>query len=255
MWLHSIRNWSQHYRKICSYTHREGVRESRGITPLILYLGVSCRWMFSLTPRPLYLQWKLPGRVGFWMVWKILGRATSLDVDGIRTPDRPFRVLVNLLTQVSRPHYYYYYYAVSSMRVWELDPNELKKVFFTVFILGGGALLNSVHLPWTLLTFEFSLVVSETSLVSCLYFHCKLSPHQEGASATDQFLAILFIDIICHWYNLLTPIWFKHGGSFKYTFTHKRYTKQHNEIEYNTYITIKIHKRKIRLHKHNNKGT
>ena len=49
---------SQQYRKTCSYTHHEGVGESRGITPLILKLGVSCRWMFSLTSMPLYLQWK-----------------------------------------------------------------------------------------------------------------------------------------------------------------------------------------------------
>jgi len=40
-----------------------------------------------------------------------------------------------------------------------------------------------------------------------------------------------------------------------YIFTHKQYTKQHNETEYNTYITIKIHKHKIRIHKHNNKNT
>ena len=32
-----------------------------------------------------------------------------------------------------------------------------------------------------------------------------------------------------YWYILLTAIGFKPGGSCKYTFTHKRYTKQHNE--------------------------
>jgi len=47
---------------------------------------------------------------------------------------------------------------------------------------------------------------------------------------------------------LLTAIGFKPGGSCKYTFTHKQYTKQHNEIEYNTYITIKTHKHKVRIH-------
>ena len=41
----------------------------------------------------------------------------------------------------------------------------------------------------------------------------------------------------------------------QYTFTHKQYTEQHNETEYSTYITIKIHKRPIRIHKHNNKDT
>ena len=41
----------------------------------------------------------------------------------------------------------------------------------------------------------------------------------------------------------------------QYTFTHKQYTKQHNETEYNTYITIKIHKHTIRIHKHNHKDT
>jgi hypothetical protein len=55
---------------------------------------------------------------------------------------------------------------------------------------------------------------------------------------------------------LLTAIGFKPGGSCKYTFTHKQYTQQqHNEIEYNTYITIKPHKPKVRIHKHNNKDT
>jgi len=28
----------------------------------------------------------------------------------------------------------------------------------------------------------------------------------------------------------------------QYTFAHKQYTKQHNETEYNTYITINKHK-------------
>jgi len=38
----------------------------------------------------------------------------------------------------------------------------------------------------------------------------------------------------------------------QYTFTHKKYTEQHNETEYTeqnrTYVTI-------RIHKHNNKNT
>jgi len=51
---------------------------------------------------------------------------------------------------------------------------------------------------------------------------------------------------------LLNAIGFKPGGSCKYTFTHK---KQHNETEYNTYITIKINKHTIRIYKHNNKDT
>jgi len=54
---------------------------------------------------------------------------------------------------------------------------------------------------------------------------------------------------------LLTAIWFKPGGSCKYTYTHKHYAKQHNETEYNTYIAIKIGKHTIRTHKHNNKDT
>ena len=49
---------------------------------------------------------------------------------------------------------------------------------------------------------------------------------------------------------MLIEIGFKPGGSCKFTFTHKQYTKQHNDTEYNTYITIKIHKYKIRIHKH-----
>jgi len=39
----------------------------------------------------------------------------------------------------------------------------------------------------------------------------------------------------------------------QYTFTHKQYTKQHIETEYNTYIRIKLHKHTIRIHKQNNK--
>ena len=42
-------------------------------------------------------------------------------------------------------------------------------------------------------------------------------------------------------------------AAVQYTFTHKQYTKQHNETEYNLYITIKIHKHKIRIQKNNNK--
>ena len=41
----------------------------------------------------------------------------------------------------------------------------------------------------------------------------------------------------------------------QYTFTHKQHTKRHNETECNTHIAIKIHKHKIRIHKHNNKCT
>jgi len=41
----------------------------------------------------------------------------------------------------------------------------------------------------------------------------------------------------------------------QYTFTHKQYTEQHNETEYKTYITIKIHKYTIGIHRLNNKGT
>ena len=41
---------------------------------------------------------------------------------------------------------------------------------------------------------------------------------------------------------MLTVIGFKPGGRFKYTFTHKQETKQHNETECSTYITIKIRK-------------
>ena len=37
-------------------------------------------------------------------------------------------------------------------------------------------------------------------------------------------------------------------AAVQYTFTHKQCTKQHNETEYNTYMTIKIHE-------HNNKDT
>jgi len=37
-------------------------------------------------------------------------------------------------------------------------------------------------------------------------------------------------------------------AAVQYTFTHKQYTKQHNETEHNIYITIKIYKR-------NNKDT
>jgi len=33
-------------------------------------------------------------------------------------------------------------------------------------------------------------------------------------------------------------------AAVQYTFTQKQYTEQHNETEYNTYITIKIHKHK-----------
>ena len=47
-------------------------------------------------------------------------------------------------------------------------------------------------------------------------------------------------------YILVTAIQFKHGGICKYTFTHKQYTKQHNETEYNTYIRIKMHIHTIR---------
>jgi len=54
---------------------------------------------------------------------------------------------------------------------------------------------------------------------------------------------------------LLTAIGFKPGGSCKYTFTHKQYTKQNNETEYNTYMTINTHKHTIRIYKHNNKDT
>ena len=42
-------------------------------------------------------------------------------------------------------------------------------------------------------------------------------------------------------------------AAVQYTFTHKQHTKQHNETEYNTHITIKMHKHKIRIHKQNNK--
>jgi hypothetical protein len=52
---------------------------------------------------------------------------------------------------------------------------------------------------------------------------------------------MFFFFVFYIWYILLTAVWFKPGGSCKYTFTHKQYTKQHNETEYNTYITIKIH--------------
>jgi len=68
--------WSQQYRKIFSYTRHEGVRGSRGITPLILHLGVSVRWMVSLALPP--LQWK-SSKEGWASetVWKILGRDLS----------------------------------------------------------------------------------------------------------------------------------------------------------------------------------
>jgi len=54
---------------------------------------------------------------------------------------------------------------------------------------------------------------------------------------------------------LLTAIGFKPGDSSNYTFTHKQYTKHHNEAEYNTYITIKVHKHTIRIDVRNNKDT
>jgi len=60
---------------------------------------------------------------------------------------------------------------------------------------------------------------------------------------------------LINWYILLTAVGSKPDGSCKYTFTHKQYTKQHNETEYNTYITIKIYKHTIRIHKNNNKNT
>jgi len=48
-------------------------------------------------------------------------------------------------------------------------------------------------------------------------------------------------------------------AAVQYTFTHEQYTKQHNEREYNTYITIRIHKHKyehinitIKIHKLHN---
>jgi hypothetical protein len=44
-------------------------------------------------------------------------------------------------------------------------------------------------------------------------------------------------------------------AAVQYTFTHKQYIEKHNETEYNTYITIKIHKPTIIINKHNNKDT
>jgi len=45
-------------------------------------------------------------------------------------------------------------------------------------------------------------------------------------------------------------------AAVQYTFTHKQYTKQHNETEYNTHITIKIHKHTIiHIYIYNNKDT
>ena len=50
--------------------------------------------------------------------------------------------------------------------------------------------------------------------------------------------------------GIITPV----GGrpvhrSREDTFTHKQYTKQKIETDYNIYITIKIHKHKIRIYK------
>jgi len=53
----------------------------------------------------------------------------------------------------------------------------------------------------------------------------------------------------------LNEVGFKPGGSCKYRFTHKQYTKQQNEIEYNTYIRIKIYKHIISIYKHNHINT
>ena len=53
----------------------------------------------------------------------------------------------------------------------------------------------------------------------------------------SPFLSVHFFDIDI----FLTAIEFKPGGSntVQYTFTHKHYTKQHNETEYNTYLKKK----------------
>ena len=44
-------------------------------------------------------------------------------------------------------------------------------------------------------------------------------------------------------------------AAVQYTFTHKQYTGNYNQTEYNTYITTKIHKHTIRIHKLYNKDT
>ena len=51
----------------------------------------------------------------------------------------------------------------------------------------------------------------------------------------------IHIYIYIYIYILLTAIGLTPGGSntVQYTFTHKQYIEQHNETEYNTYITIK----------------
>ena len=55
-----------------------------------------------------------------------------------------------------------------------------------------------------------------------------------------------------YWYILLIAVGFIPGGICKYIFTHKQHTK-HNQTDYNTYVTIKIHKHTIRIHERNNK--
>ena len=90
-------------------------------------------------------------------------------------------------------------------------------------------------------------------MLKTIYRQLRTRSYLQALRTTWSFETELMFRMILIY--LLTEIGFKHGGSCKYAFTHKQYKKQHNQTEYNTYITIKVHKHTIRIHKHNNKDT
>ena len=73
-------------------TPRTHIGGSRGITPLILNVGSTWRWVVNFKPLPLY-PWKgipVPG----WapeQVWAVLEKEKSFTPTGIRSPDHPVR--------------------------------------------------------------------------------------------------------------------------------------------------------------------
>jgi hypothetical protein len=75
----------------------EACRRRRRIAPLILYLGIRCRWVVSFTIRSLYSRELNPGAlsIGGWVAPRAhpagLEDGKYIAAAGILTPDRPFR--------------------------------------------------------------------------------------------------------------------------------------------------------------------
>jgi len=91
-------------RQSCPCPCHEGIREKKGIAPLILNLGTKRRLVVSFTLRPLYPRTKNPWAhwIGGWVGTRtcvvVLGKRKSLVSTRIRNPDGPARRLVGIST-------------------------------------------------------------------------------------------------------------------------------------------------------------